>query len=136
MTLAADPVTTITTGLRYRDLDTLGHLNQSVYHVILEEARVALLRSLFGGSPRFVIARVELDHRREVRIADREVLTTTTVRRVGRSSVTLEAQMTVPSGAVVADAVTVLVSWDDQARASRPFDDRERAALQSLVVAG
>jgi acyl-CoA thioester hydrolase len=136
MTPPGEPVTTITTGLRYRDLDTLGHLNQSVYHVLLEDARIALLRSVFGGTPRMVMARVELDHRREVRIGDRQVTTATTVRRVGRSSVTLAARMTVPSGAVVAEAVSVLVAWDDQARVSRPFDASERAALEALAVAG
>ncbi len=134
MTSRAEPVTTITTGLRYRDLDTLGHVNQSVYHVLLEDARVGFLRSVLGPSPGMVVARVELDHRHEARYRDREITTTTTVRRVGRSSVTLASRMEIPSGVVVAEAVTVIVAWDDEARTSRPFDADERAALEPLVA--
>ena len=54
--------------LRWRDMDMLGHLNQSVYHELLEEARAALFAPLFEqGGWSFVLVRVELDHRREVR---------------------------------------------------------------------
>jgi acyl-CoA thioester hydrolase len=51
-------------GLRWRDMDTLGHLNQSVYHEFLEEGRAAITGPL--GFP-FVLAHVELDYRAEVR---------------------------------------------------------------------
>ena len=33
--------------LRWRDMDMLGHLNQSVYHELLEEGRAALFAPLF-----------------------------------------------------------------------------------------
>ena len=54
--------------IRWRDLDMLGHLNQAVYHEFLEEGRAALFQQFapFGDSP-FVLARVELDYRSEVR---------------------------------------------------------------------
>ena len=49
-------------GLRWRDMDMLGHLNQAVYHELLEEGRGALLLSMEGATSfPFVLVRVELD---------------------------------------------------------------------------
>src|SRR4051812_33480297 len=62
--------------LRWRDLDQLGHVNQSVYHEFLEQGRGAVMMSvieLAGGGFEFVVARVELDYRHEIRFEDREV---------------------------------------------------------------
>lgn len=131
----AEVVTEVTAKLRYRDLDTLGHVNQSVYHVLLEDARIAFLRSLFGNHPRMVVGRVEMDYRHEVRIADGAVTITTDVQRVGRSSVTLGSRMTTPAGVLAAEAVTVLVAWDPEQRRSRPLTDDERGRLGALLVA-
>ncbi len=134
MDASRDPLTEVTIGLRYRDLDTLGHVNQSVYHVLLEDARIGFLRSLFGTTIRFVVARVELDHRHEMRISDGAVTIATEVRGVGRSSVILASRMTTPAGTLAAEAVTVLVAWDDERRASRAMAADERALLEELAV--
>src|SRR5437870_2853948 len=59
--------------LRWRDMDMLGHLNQSVYHELLEEGRAALIWALLqrvGSDPAhgaYVLAHVDLDYHREVR---------------------------------------------------------------------
>lgn len=134
MERAPGPITEITSKLRYRDLDTLGHVNQAVYHVLLEDARVEFLRSLFGSHPRLVLARVELDYRHELRIDDGAVTITTTVQRVGRSSITLGSRMTTPSGTLVAEAVIVVVAWDPEQRTSRALTDDERTALSGLLA--
>lgn len=134
MELTREAVTEVTIELRYRDLDTLGHVNQSVYHVVLEDARLAFLRSLLGNSSRMVLARVELDYRHEVRITDRSLTVTTAVQRVGRSSVVLASRMTTPSGTLSAEAVTVLVAWDPDQRTSRSLTADERDALSGLLV--
>ena len=58
----------ISIGLRWRDMDMLGHLNQAVYHELLEEGRGALFLSMEGAASfPFVLVRVELDYRQEVR---------------------------------------------------------------------
>lgn len=129
-----EALTEVTTKLRYRDLDTLGHVNQSVYHVLLEDARIGFLRSLFGTRARFVVARVELDYRHELRHSDVSTTVTTAVQSVGRSSVILRSRMVTPSGVLSADAVTVLVAWDTEARASRALTADERALLEGLIV--
>ena len=59
--------------LRHRDMDALGHVNQAVYHELLEEVRAAFFRRALPDLPftGYVLAHVELDYRREVRIEDR-----------------------------------------------------------------
>jgi acyl-CoA thioester hydrolase len=116
-------------GLRWRDMDMLGHLNQAVYHELLEEGRGALFASLGGMSFPFVLVRVELDYRHEVRRDHGTVEVLTRVERVGGKSVTLAQEMLLPDGTVAAAGSSVLVAWDPQARGSRELSDDERAAL-------
>jgi acyl-CoA thioester hydrolase len=125
--------TAIRIALRWRDMDMLGHLNQAVYHELLEEGRGALLASLgdVEGFP-FVLARVELDYRHEVRHADGHVDVRTFVQRIGTTSITVGQELTLPDGTVAASGTSVLVAWDGGARTSRPLSDAERAALARL----
>lgn len=115
--------------LRWRDLDVLGHLNQAVYHELLEEGRGALFARLEGHGFPFVLAHVELDYRHEVRKDHESVVLTTRVASVGRTSVTLEERIELPDGTVAADGHAVLVAWDMEARRSRELSAGEREAL-------
>ncbi|HEU4973775.1 MAG TPA: thioesterase family protein [Baekduia sp.] len=117
--------------LRWRDMDMLGHLNQAVYHELLEEGRGALLQAMGEvGSFPFVLARVELDYRHEVRHDAGHVDVVTRVQRVGRTSITVAQEILLPDGSPAASGISVLVAWDRRARGSRPLTDEERAALQ------
>ena len=117
--------------LRWRDLDFLGHLNQAVYHELLEEGRGALFEQLgaLDGGFFFVLARVELDHRQEIRRDHGPVTVALRVEAVGRSSVTVAHEIVRADGAVAAEGRSVLVAWDRDARRSRPLTDAERSAL-------
>jgi acyl-CoA thioester hydrolase len=126
---------TVRVPLRWRDMDMLGHLNQSVYHELLEEARGALITEIIrrAGPERvhgtFVLVRVELDYRSEVRRDHGEVEIAVRVAAVGTSSIRLEHDMRLPDGTVAASGVTVLVGWDPVARGKRALSDAERTAL-------
>lgn len=113
--------------VRWRDLDGLGHLNQAVYHEYLEEGRAALL--IGSGTGMFVLARVELDYRTEVRKDHGHVDVDVRVGHVGTSSVRLDHDVLLPDGTVAATGSTVLVAWDMQARGKRAITDDERAKL-------
>jgi acyl-CoA thioester hydrolase len=119
----------ITIGLRWRDMDMLGHLNQAVYHELLEEGRGALFTSLDGASFPFVLVRVELDYRQEVRKDHGSVEVITRVERVGAKSITIAHEVVRADGVVAAEGRSVLVAWDPQGRGSRELTDAERAAL-------
>jgi acyl-CoA thioester hydrolase len=117
--------------LRWRDLDFLGHLNQAVYHELLEEGRGALFEQLgaLDGGFFFVLARVELDHRQEIRRDHGPITVALRVEAVGRSSVSVAHEIIRADGAVAAEGRSVLVAWDRDARRSRPLTDAERSAL-------
>jgi len=114
--------------LRWRDLDFLGHLNQAVYHELLEEGRGALFERLgvMDTGFFFVLARVELDHRQEIRRDHSPVTVALRVEAVGRSSVTVAHELVRGDGEVAAEGRSVLVAWDRDARRSRPLTDAER----------
>ena len=120
--------------VRWRDIDMLGHLNQAVYHEFLEEGRATFITQLaeLGISFAFVLARVELDYRSEVRKDHGHVDVTTRLSRVGRSSMTLDNRVVLPDGTVAAEGRSVLVAWDPAARRSRTLTDEERSALEGL----
>lgn len=113
----------------------LGHLNQSVYHELIEEARIALIAELMrragnrhapGG---YVLAHVDLDYHAEVRKDHGDVDVIARVTRVGTSSLELEHEIKLPDGRLAASGKSVLVAWDLARRAKRPLSDGERAAL-------
>ena len=64
--------------VRFRDCDALGHVNNAVYSTYLEEARMDIL----GGLREFILARVEIDFRAELR-AGEEIEVGTCVGRLG-----------------------------------------------------
>jgi len=121
--------------LRWRDMDMLGHLNQAVYHELLEEGRVALISALVrrvGGERTrggYVVAHVDLDYHAEVRKDHGEVDIVVRVAHVGTSSFRLEHEVRLPDGAVAASGTTVIVAWDPAARGKRALSEAELAAL-------
>jgi len=120
--------------LRWRDMDMLGHLNQSVYHELLEEGRAGLITEVLrrtgdhvhGG---YVVVHVDLDYRQEVRREHGEVDVVVALKRVGRSSLELAHEIRLPDETVAASGTTVLVAWDPVARGKRTLGEAERAAL-------
>lgn len=118
-------------GLRWRDMDMLGHLNQAVYHELLEEGRAGLFMALAarGASPAFVLARVELDYRHEVRRDHEHVDVVVHVSEVGRRSITIEHEIVLPDETVAASGRSILVAWDLATRGARDLTPEERAVL-------
>ncbi|HYK33657.1 MAG TPA: thioesterase family protein [Streptosporangiaceae bacterium] len=115
--------------VRWRDTDAIGHVNHVVFLTYLEEARDALYAQVIGREPIYVVARLEIDFRAEVRHEDRRVTVRIEVERVGTTSLVTRETITGPSGEVVAQARVVTVRWDADRRAPVPFSDAERARL-------
>lgn len=114
--------------LRWSDFDMLGHLNQAVYHQLLEEARAGLTVAAGPDFP-WVLARVELDYLAEIRPEHGPVTVRTQVTGVGRSKVTLTHEIGRATGELAARGASVLVAWDVEARRSRPLTPQERRAF-------
>jgi acyl-CoA thioester hydrolase len=119
--------------VRWRDLDSSGHVNNAVYLTYLEEGRSEWLARVLGGRERvegFVLARIAVDFRREVTLADGEVVVRCRLDRIGTASVTLAEEVRTAAGEVAASAEAVMVARDEASRTSRPLTDAERAALE------
>lgn len=121
--------------LRWRDMDMLGHLNQSVYHELLEEGRAAVMWDLMRRAGNhhahgaYVLAHVDLDYHTEIRKDHGEVEIMVRVSHVGTSSFRLRHEVRLPDGTVAASGETVMVAWDPRTRGKRTLTPGERDAL-------
>jgi acyl-CoA thioester hydrolase len=110
--------------VRFRDCDAMGHVNNAVYSTYLEEARIGVLGDLVD----FILARVEIDFRSELRNGE-DVEVRTRCSRIGTKSFDLEHVISA-DGRVVAEARSVLVSYDYELGASIEVPAELRARLQ------
>jgi acyl-CoA thioester hydrolase len=118
--------------LRWRDMDALGHVNHVVYLTYLEEGRDAAIARILretSGEDGYVVARVAIDYRRELRLADGPVLVSCTVSTVGGSSAQTRETIRTAAGELVAEAEAVVVKFDRETRRSRRWTDAERHAF-------
>jgi acyl-CoA thioester hydrolase len=118
-----------TVPVRWRDTDALGHVNHVVFLTYLEEARDAFYAEVLGAEPIYVVARLEIDMRAEVRHEDRQVIVDVRVERLGTASLTTSETIRTSAGAVVAQARVVTVRWDAVNRQPVPFSAAERERL-------
>jgi acyl-CoA thioester hydrolase len=78
----------------------------------------------------YVLVRVAIDFRRELRLEDERVFVSCRLERIGRSSLTLHEEIRTLDGELAADAEAVLVARDRESGRSRPLTAAERAALE------
>jgi acyl-CoA thioester hydrolase len=109
--------------VRFRDCDSMGHVNNAVYSTYLEQARIGIL----GDLEPFILARVEIDFRAELR-AGEHVEVRSRCSRVGTKSFELEHQVWA-GDRLVADAKSVLVGYDYEAGTSVPLTENQRRRL-------
>lgn len=119
--------------IRWRDVDAYGHVNNAVFLTYLEEARDEWLERALGAEGDawdYVIARVEVDFRRELTLEDDRIVSRCALHSLGTSSIRTREELRTLGGEVAAEAEAVLVARDRETRRSRPLSARERAALE------
>ena len=129
--------TEVTIKIRWRDMDTYGHVNNAVYLNYLEECRDRAIESLIGtqGSWDFVLAHVGIDFKNELTQDDEEVDGPVRDRGV-RTLERADARAIVKAdGTISADAEAVVVPRDRARDGSRPLTDAERATLRAAIEA-
>jgi acyl-CoA thioester hydrolase len=120
--------------VRWRDTDAQGHVNHAVFLTYLEEARDAFYAQGIGADPNYVVVRIEVDLRAEVRHPDRQVTVRIQAERFGTTSLTTRETILTPSGDVAAEARVVTVRWDPGQRKPIPFSEAERARLSTALT--
>jgi acyl-CoA thioester hydrolase len=123
--------------IRWRDIDSYGHVNNAVYLNYLEECRDRLVEDLFGTHEAwdFVLAHVGIDFRNELTQDDGEVVARCEVVGFGRSSIRTRERIEKTDGTLAAEAESVIVPRSPDEPSSRPLSDDERAVLQREVDA-
>jgi len=119
--------------VRWRDGDALGHVNHAVFLTYLEEGRDAFFVETLRSDPNYVVVRLEVDLRAEVRLSDRPVTVRIEVERLGTTSITTRETIFLPSGEVAAEARVVTVRWDAGSRKPAPLTEAERERLNATV---
>lgn len=123
--------------VRFRDCDPMGHVNNAVYLTYLEQARFAHWRAVWGvdfeglpeDAPGVILARVEIDYRRQAKYGD-VLEVRISLERIGRTSFSYGYQVVDQDDAVVAEAKSVQVMYDYTAGRPVPLSDDMKARLR------
>jgi acyl-CoA thioester hydrolase len=121
--------------IRWRDLDSYGHVNQAVYLTFAEEVLDDWFREQLGRDPGtiwdYVARRTTIDYRGELRLSDRVAVGSAELVKLGTTSVTAKVTLSAPDGRLATELELVVVAIDGRGGAARPLSDQERAALSA-----
>ena len=120
--------------VRWRDADALGHVNHAVFLTYLEEGRDAFFVATLRSDPSYVVVRLEVDLRAEVRLCDERVTVRVEVESLGTTSITTRETIFLPSGEIAAEARVVTVRWDTASRKPTPLTEAERSQLSAAMT--
>ena len=114
--------------VRFRDVDSIGHVNNAVFLTYLEEARIAFMSQASEENPLgMVVARIEIDFRSPAELGD-TIEVSVTPGKVGNTSFTLHYELRA-DGRLVAEASTVLVAYDYPKEEPRAIPEAWRKLL-------
>ena len=124
--------------IRFRDLDSLGHVNHAVVATYLEQIRVQWWQGFLGGRPfleeGFVMAHLAMDYHVPILFGDR-FRVEQDVTRVGNASFSLRARVIRESdGLLLVDSTSVGVMVDEAERRPRPIGAEARAWLEGQLA--
>jgi acyl-CoA thioesterase FadM len=103
-----------------------------VFLTYLEEGRDAFYMRVIDSEPIYVVVRLEIELRAEVRYLDRHVTVRIGVERLGTTSLTTRETIVTSAQETVAEARVVSVRWDAAERKPIPFSEAERARMAAL----
>ncbi len=123
--------------VRFSDLDAMGHVNNAAYLSYLEEARIAYFNKVLNipdNNIAFVavIARIEIDYIRQIRLGD-QVEVYTRCAKIGNKSSDIENLIVVDEQGnkkITAKAATKLVSFDYSKKVSVPVSEDVKNKIQ------
>ncbi|MGD9505881.1 MAG: acyl-CoA thioesterase [Syntrophobacteraceae bacterium] len=126
---------------RFRDMDAMGHVNNSVYFTYFEEGRKYLYFDLFGtldpAAFTFIVAHVGCDYLKSIRL-DNEVTLRIWVENIGRKSFSLAYRLIDGSNneIVYAKGESVQVCYDYGENVSVDVSEELREKLSKYSISG
>ena len=123
-----------TIGVRFRDIDAMGHVNNAVYATYAEQARADYFEDVLDqdlSSISSVLARIEIDYHLPVELDDGPVTVEVSVPRLGESSLPMEYEIRTADGDLAASVESVQVAYDREAGESVPLPDAWRETISA-----
>ncbi|QKY19367.1 acyl-CoA thioesterase [Halolamina sp. CBA1230] len=123
-----------TVGVRFRDIDAMGHVNNAVYASYAEQARVDYFADVLGtdlSAVSSVLARIEIDYHRPIELDDGPVTVAVDVPSLGESSLPMTYEISDGDGNLAASVESVQVAYDREAGESVPIPEEWREAIES-----
>ncbi len=122
--------------VRFRDCDSMGHVNNAVYFTYFEQARFAYWRHVLQGrggqTPRFILARAECDFKTPAAFGDLLDIRAR-VSSIGRTSFSAEYEILhARQRNLMASARSVQVMFDYAAGQPVPIPDDIRARIEDF----
>lgn len=126
--MSSDPVvTSLDLQVRFGDTDALGHVNNAVYASYAELGRIDYIARLGLPSTGFILARLVMDFRRQVKLGEKCRITTQ-IARVGTTSMTMR-QVMYAAEEVACEYEAVVVWFDYQSNRPVPIPADQRALM-------
>ncbi|MCF8104739.1 MAG: acyl-CoA thioesterase [Desulfohalobiaceae bacterium] len=127
---------TLNISVRFRDIDSMGHVNNAVFFTYFEEGRKAFIHELFGlerpSDFQFILAHVSCDYLRPVKLNDKPTLQTW-ISSIGTKRFDMQYELLDSNDETVvyARGQSIQVFYDYQANQSKPIPDdiRKRFSL-------
>ena len=121
--------------VRFRDCDSMGHVNNAVYLTYLEQARFAYWKAAdigrLAGEVSYIIARVEIDFRAPA-TTGQTLDVAIGVTGFGRTSFSMAYEIRDGNGGLVAKAKSVQVAYDYAAGKSVRLPDAVRKRIEEF----
>jgi len=127
--------------IRYGDLDTLGHVNNSRFLTYIEQARVAYFhdRQMWDGqlsSLGLIVAKVTVEYKLPLHVEDGGVDVWTRVKQLGNKSFTMQhIIMRQADGEVASIGEVIMVTYDYDAQQTIPIPQQWRDAITNYEPA-
>jgi acyl-CoA thioester hydrolase len=124
-----------TLGVRFRDIDAMGHVNNAVYATYAEQARADYFADVLDldlSAVSSVLARIEIDYHRPIELDDGPVTVAVSVPRIGESSLPMEYEILTADGDVAATVESVQVAYDTEAGESMRIPEAWREAIEAF----
>jgi len=134
----AQKVFTIPIDIRFKDLDSLGHVNHAVFITYFEEGRKAFFLEFFDVKDafelNFIMAHVRCDYLKPIQLSHRRVSLQMQVSKMGNKSFDLKYRLTdiTDSSVVFATGASVQVCFDYRENKSIGMNEKMRATLSKI----
>ncbi len=122
---------------RYGDIDQQGHVNNVVFFDYLQDARVALLFSVWHSTMRDlqqVIVHQEMSYKKPLLLALEPVVVEVWVSKIGNTSYSLAYRVLDDNGDLAAEASTTLATIDPTTGRPARIPDNLRVVLEGLRI--